>query len=135
MASHDLTPNRYYGKVCDKHPEFNGLRKKTHHCVQCSTETTVRAQQTRYETDPEYKKFKQELIAARKRLRGSRVPPWADLRAIEDVYREARRQGLTVDHIVPLRGKLVSGLHVQNNLQLMPSIANSKKGNSFPIKE
>lgn len=57
------------------------------------------------------------------------MPPWADRKAILEVYREAKRLGLSVDHIMPLKGANFSGLHVPWNLQLMPLAENIRKGN------
>ena len=36
-----------------------------------------------------------------------------------------------LDHVIPLKGKNVCGLHVENNLRLIPGIDNLRKGNSF----
>lgn len=66
-----------------------------------------------------------------------RIPPWADMQAIKMFYEIARRvtqcTGIRfeVDHVVPLRGKYVSGLHVPTNLRVIPKSLNCKKHNSF----
>lgn len=63
------------------------------------------------------------------------LPRWADLGVIRSVYAEARRvsrvtgESHHVDHIIPLQGRNVCGLHVPLNLQILPASVNQSKGN------
>ena len=61
------------------------------------------------------------------------TPTWADMDAIKDVYLEAAYMQLQVDHIIPLQGEKVCGLHVWDNLQLLTAKENQSKNNSFDI--
>lgn len=68
----------------------------------------------------------------------NRTPAWSDLKAIEQIYQEAREfreAGLEVDvdHMIPLQGELVSGLHVPLNLRICLSSVNRSKSNQFSI--
>lgn len=61
-----------------------------------------------------------------------RTPIWAELDLIKEFYNRCPK-GHHVDHIVPLQGELVSGLHVLNNLQYLTAHDNTSKSNTFTI--
>lgn len=74
-------------------------------------------------------------VALRKAIKRRATPCWADRKAIGLIYAECatmtKEAGTLyhVDHIVPLRGKTVCGLHVESNLRIITSAENESKGN------
>ena len=70
-----------------------------------------------------------------KRIKHARTNDPKIVEQIKEIYYN-RPEGFTVDHIIPLKGKVVSGLHVPWNLQYLTKSENSSKRNKFePYKE
>lgn len=63
-----------------------------------------------------------------------RTPAWADLNVIREIYRLCP-EGHHVDHVIPLNGKTVSGLHVEYNLQYLTAAENVRKSNRVTLNE
>jgi len=82
------------------------------------------------------------LCAMRKKVVKQRTPAWLspfDRLKIKCYYSVAamlarnNKEPWHVDHIIPLQGKLVSGLHVPNNLQFLRGVDNIRKKNKFEV--
>ena len=121
-------------------------------CIECAQQR----RRDRYATDPardltaseNWKALNREHLAAykdshrgaynayeakRRAAQLQRTVAWADLDAIQVFYDQAVAAGLTVDHIIPLQGARVSGLHVPENLRLLSKSENSSKKHSFAV--
>ncbi len=111
------------------------------HCC-CKSHQAKYAAKSRHGTLGQSNKTKEDLapyyrFKATERQNRIKIatPQWADQNLIREFYDLAdkltKETGVVheVDHIIPIRGKFVSGLHVQNNLQVITRTLNREKGN------
>lgn len=140
-------------RICNKNKELTEFHKQArnrdglfHECKEC----TEQRRRERRRAEPEktkelnrqhYLRHKQRYIT-KGRLRAIDLrkaqPKWLTedhIFTLQEIYdlRDLRSE-LTgvphhVDHIVPLRGTNVCGLHVPWNLQVIPAVENRSKGN------
>jgi hypothetical protein len=88
-----------------------------------------------------WRKANPEIAVERNRRRQAAKlgssPAWANKFFMQEIYHLAKLRtkylGIPhhVDHIVPLQGKNVCGLHVEHNLQVIPAVDNLRKANHF----
>ena len=86
-------------------------------------------------------KLAQQWIARRHTVNQA-TPSWLnedDLFIMNEAYLSAKQKSMTgvehhVDHIVPLRGKNVSGLNVWWNMQVITASENLSKGNKVGVR-
>jgi 5-methylcytosine-specific restriction endonuclease McrA len=99
-------------------------------------EVKLRARQLQISKQP----FLKAKISVYNKQRLDRVPLWLNQNHIDiiDMFYQARDHMNTIgptkfhiDHIVPLKGEIVSGLHVPWNLQILSEEENLAKSNRF----
>lgn len=127
---------------CGKYKRYT----KSGNCYACDT---ARKQKKRIETnwakEKEYGKRYAILFPEKRRAnvrnyqarKMNRTPSWANKDAIHFQYLKAKfmewftGEKYHVDHIIPLKGENVCGLHVEYNLQYLSISDNRKKKNRF----
>lgn|SRR6185312_1853754 len=117
---------------------------------QANREAIMASRKARLESDPQakarwleylrshYRQNKSHYLAKWAKRRAAKLqatPTWANQVAIDALYERARRLTLLtgivheVDHIMPLVGKRVCGLHVEDNLRVTTRLVNRSKSN------
>lgn len=129
---------RYYtGKLC-KNGHLSERFVSSGGCIEC---IVSRTNDWRFNNkkihNNRYKIYRQNnlplMVARTQKYRAAKMnalPKWANISDLKQVYINCPI-GLHVDHIVPLRGKNVSGLHVPWNLQYLTPQDNQRKSNKL----
>ena len=137
-------------KWCAKTPEYQKHRRKMwraqnadkvkHYMQNWHKENTEAQKEYKKQWVKQNRGAKNASLMRRHAAKLQRTPPWLtkeDFWFIQEIYDLAvLRSTMTgikwhVDHVVPLQGETVSGLHVPWNLQVIPAVANISKGNRF----
>lgn len=91
--------------------------------------------QKKYHKNNPHKKAHWE--GKRRSIKANATPKWSDLQKIEILYQKAKwLESITglkyhVDHVIPLQGENVCGLHIWENLQILENTLNFKKSNKL----
>ena len=131
--SHRKTNARLYLCKCDcgneKAIAGASLRKKVTQSCGCIRSEYIAKKNYKHgkSRTPEYNAQQARMSNMKRKLK---MPKWADKNKINKFYSN-RPTGYEVDHIIPLNGKTVSGLHVENNLQYLKKEDNRLKSNTF----
>lgn len=116
------------GKVYTDNYKKTDAYKKTRKNNNSMESTKIRKLKYR-QSDKGQEAIKRNGIKRRAKIKQA-TPSWVNKQLISYIYETCPR-GMHVDHIVPLMGENVSGLHVPWNLQYMLPNRNRQKGNKY----
>ena len=101
---------KYRKDKYEERKEFNSLRMKKHYL--------------------ENKGYYKDKTNKRRAIKLRAIPKFANLDKIREIYKNCPK-GYHVDHIIPLKGVNVCGLHVPWNLQIITRKENLCKSNRY----
>jgi hypothetical protein len=139
------------GKPC-KRGHFSPRYVSTHACLECQKVISqvwaqANADKMRESGRKHYRKSPDKTnarYAKRRAAKKQATPKWlgeGDLFFLQEAYALAKEREKIfgfkweVDHIFPLNSKLICGLHVPQNLRVVPHVVNRSKGNKFLTEE
>ncbi len=124
--SHKASQKRYY----EANKEKRALNSAN--WILANPERRKQIMKEWYDANPHINSFYSSRYRATER---NQTPPWADAKKIKNIFKKCYDLNEIsdiqhhVDHIVPLRGKTVCGLHIHQNLRIIPGVENVKKRN------
>lgn len=118
---------KYYWQDPEKYRELN---RQYHQGEDVKERNRIR-QNEDYHKRPE---FWRAMSSWHRADRLKRTVAWSETDAIRQFYKNCP-PGHEVDHIIPLQGELISGLHVLGNLQYLPKAVNRAKKNKYPYEQ
>jgi len=109
--------------------------KSNNYNKQNSQKISLYQKEYRFKNKEDIKEYRKKTVKRKLALNAKRrasllqqTPKWANLKEIEEFYKNCPK-GYHVDHVIPLKGKNVRGLHTLDNLQYLPAKENLRKYN------
>ena len=124
----DISHRNYQAKYCDD------VCKARYKCSQYYIRHKDQILKQRHSHFKNNKEKYAANCAKRYAAKTCSTPSWLtefEFFLIQELYHLASLRNQQVDHIIPLRGKLVCGLHVPSNLQLLSPEENKRKSNNY----
>jgi hypothetical protein len=118
-------------------PKLDPSKSKTERKYQSAEERRERRRRYASEYRKENRGYATAQNAKYRAAKLQRTPEYSENDAINEIYNQASLLSnatgtpYQVDHVIPLQGENVSGLHVPGNLMIVPDKLNTSKSNAF----